>query len=61
MHRKPYLTLGCIIYSAAFLYYAYLAGIKDVHDEMVLSYVILISTLGLIIVDVMGDTMCVQR
>lgn len=61
MHRKPYLTLGCIIYSAAFLYYAYLAGIQDIHDEMILSYVILISTLGLIIVDVMGDTMCVQR
>lgn len=53
MHRKPYLALGALVYSASFLTYAIL-GIENV---MFLAICIFMGTLGLITMDVMCDTM----
>lgn len=57
MHRKPYLAFGSLLYSCAFMTYAFIGK----HDVALLSICIFIGTLGLIQMDVMADTMCVQR
>lgn len=57
MQRKPYLTMGALVYSFAFLTYAF-CGIDN---TPFLALCIFIGTLGLIMMDVMADTMCVQR
>lgn len=57
MQRKPYLTIGALLYSFAFITYA-VVGIDNI---AFLSVCIFIGTLGLIQMDVMADTMCVQR
>jgi uncharacterized membrane protein YfcA len=56
-HRIPYLAMGSLIYSSAFIGYA-LSGSDDV---VILAMTIFFGTLGLIQLDVMTDTMCVQR
>lgn len=57
MHRKPYLTFGALIYSAAFIFYA----VTPINNVVVLAICIFCGTIGLIQVDVMADTMCVER
>jgi hypothetical protein len=57
MQRKPYLTIGALLYSFAFMTY----GLMGVDSIVMLSLCIFIGTLGLIQMDVMADTMCVQR
>ena len=57
MQRKPYLAIGTVLYSFAFIAYA----ISGVDSVTFLALCIFIGTLGLIMVDVMADTMCVQR
>jgi hypothetical protein len=56
-HRKPYLVTGSLIYSSALLTYA-LCGI---HNAVFLAVCICVGTMGLIQMDVMADTMCVER
>lgn len=57
LHRKPYLLLGSLLYSFSFLAYAMVG-----QDNVVfLAICIFIGTLGLIQMDVMSDTMCVER
>ena len=60
MHRKPYLVAGVITYTVSWLYYAEVerAGAGSL---WMLSIVVFISTMGLIIIDVMADTMTVER
>lgn len=53
LHRKPYFTLGAIIYSLASFYYA----TSEVDDVVFLAISIFTSTLGMIMFDVMADTM----
>lgn len=57
MQRKPYLTIGAITYSLAFLTYS----LCNIDNTAFLALCIFLGTLGLIMVDVMADTMCVQR
>lgn len=57
MHRKPYLTAGAVLYSSVFLLYA-LAGVDHV---VFLAICMFVGTIGLIMMDVMCDTMCVER
>jgi hypothetical protein len=57
MHRKPYLTFGALLYSSAYISYALIGS----HNVVFLSACIFLGTVGLIQVDVMADTMCVQR
>lgn len=57
LHRKPYFTMGALINSIAFVLY----GILRVDDVHLLAASIFFGTLGLIQMDVMADTMCVQR
>lgn len=57
MHRKPYLTLGALMYSSAYLLYAML----QIHNVVWLACCVFVGTLGLIQMDVMADTMCVER
>lgn len=57
MQRKPYLTMGTLLYSFAFMTYSF-SGVDNVSF---LAICVFIGTLGLIMVDVMADTMCVQR
>lgn len=57
LHRKPYLAIGAIMYSTAFIAYSVLGK----HDVVLLSLSIFLGTIGLIQMDVMADTMCVQR
>lgn len=52
-HRKPYLTLGAMIYSASYVYFALVAD-KNV---MTLALATFIGTMGMIMMDVMADTM----
>jgi len=56
-HRKPYLTIGAIIYSSTSIIYSLLGW----HDVVFLCITTFIGTLGLIQLDVMADTMCVER
>ena len=57
MHRKPYLTMGTLLYSLAFILYSF-----SNHDSVVkLAMCIFFGTMGLIQLDVMADTMCVER
>lgn len=57
MHRKPYLTIGALVYSASFMVYS----ILEFHNVVFLAVCVFIGTLGLIQLDVMADTMCVER
>jgi MFS family permease len=57
MQRKPYLTIGALLYSFAFITY----GMCGINSTPFLALCIFVGTLGLIMVDVMADTMCVQR
>jgi hypothetical protein len=57
MHRKPYLTMGALIYSFAYFAYAWLGS----DNIVLLASCIFIGTLGLIEFDVMADTMVVER
>mmetsp|Transcript_17451 Transcript_17451/g.38704 ORF Transcript_17451/g.38704 Transcript_17451/m.38704 type:complete len:584 (+) Transcript_17451:166-1917(+) len=57
MQRKPYLAIGAVAYSLSFITYALIAT-----DSLaLLSACVFMGTLGLIQMDVMADTMCVQR
>lgn len=53
LHRKPYLTLGAIIYS----FFSVLYAISEKDDVVLLAGSLFISTLGMIMLDVMADTM----
>lgn len=57
MQRKPYLTIGALLYSFAFISY----GIAGEDNVVLLALCVFMGTLGLIQMDVMADTMCVQR
>lgn len=57
MHRKPYLSMGALIYSSSSILYA----VTDFDNILFLAATLFISTLGLICFDVMADTMCVER
>ncbi len=57
MHRKPYFCMGSLLFSLSFISY-YLNGKNNL---MLLAVCIFMGTLGLIQMDVMADTMCVQR
>ena len=57
MQRKPYLTIGALLYSIAFMTY----GIVGIDNITMLSICVFFGTLGLIQMDVMADTMSVQR
>lgn len=57
MHRKPYLAMGMTIYSASFLSYSVLA----LNNTFTLAICLFVGTMGLIQLDVMCDTMCVER
>lgn len=57
LNRKPYLAIGSILYSFSFMAYS----IVGKHDVTFLSICTFLGTLGLIQMDVMADTMCVQR
>jgi hypothetical protein len=53
MHRKPYLTAGAVLYSTVFLLYS-LSGVDHV---VFLAICMFVGTIGLIMMDVMCDTM----
>lgn len=57
MHRKPYLTFGAVLYSTMFILYSLVAT----HNILLLAISVFISTVGIIQMDVMADTMCVER
>ena len=57
MHRKPYFFLGCMLYSISFAMYSF----SGVHSAPMLAAAVFFGTLGLIMLDVMTDTMCVER
>jgi hypothetical protein len=57
MHRKPYVAIGALLYSSAFILYSFL----EMNSTTLLAICIFSGTIGLIILDVMADTMCVQR
>lgn len=52
-HRKPYLTLGALLYSFALICYS----LSGVHDVVILAISIFTATMGMIMMDVMADTM----
>ena len=56
-HRKPYLIMGFFLNAVAFIAYA-VAGVDDVN---LLALCLFLGTVGLIMMDVMCDTMCVER
>ena len=60
MNRKPYLIAGCLLYSASFILYG-LSAAQGVHNTAALSAAVFFGTMGLIMFDVMTDTMCVER
>eukprot|EP01035_Chromulina_nebulosa_P019522 gene19522-25419_t len=57
MHRKPYLTMGALLFSFSYITYA----LSPTHDIVLLAICIFIGTIGLIVLDVITDTMCVER
>lgn len=57
LHRKPYLIIGALLYSLSFMMYSWLG----IHNVVYLATSIFLGTVGLIVMDVMVDTMCVQR
>lgn len=57
MRRKPYFVFGALLYSFAFILYA----IANIDNVIYLSIAVFLGTLGLIMLDVMTDTMCVER
>jgi hypothetical protein len=52
-HRKPYLSIGALLYSVALISYA-LSGVEDV---VMLALALFTATMGMIMMDVMADTM----
>ena len=56
-HRKPYLVAGALIYSSAYIFYA----LSSINHVLFLAGCIFIGTIGLIQMDVMTDTMLVER
>lgn len=52
-HRKPYLSIGALLYSIALISYS-LSGAEDV---VILALAIFAATMGMIMMDVMADTM----
>ena len=56
-HRKPYLAIGAVVYSLAFMYY----GMSSIEHVVFLAASICLGTVGLIQMDVMTDTMLVER
>ena len=79
MHRKPYLTIGALLYSTAFILFSlvgkdsiiYLSlsiffgtlgrQYMELNQVYVQSNVCIFGCVGLIQMDVMADTMCVER
>ena len=59
-HRKPYLLIGTFVYAVSWLYYAQVEAM-GYGSLILLSSVTFVSTMGLITIDVMADTMCVER
>lgn len=57
LHRKPYLIGGCAIFSLSYVLYA----ISALHSAQALAAAVFFGTFGLILIDVMADTMCVER
>ena len=57
MHRKPYLVMGMLLYSSMYLAY----GWSRVDDFRMLCSCLFTATIGLIQMDVMADTMVVER
>ncbi len=57
LHRKPYLAIGGVLYSVVFLFYSLAAS----NNVAWLATCVFLSTLGIILMDVMADTMCVER
>ena len=57
MHRAPYFGIGAIVYSISFIAY----GLLGVNNVILLAFCVFVGTLGLIQMDVMADTMVVQR
>jgi len=57
MHRKPYLVFGMFLYSGMYMLYGF-AG-RD--SFQFLCFCVFFATLGLIMMDVMADTMVVER
>ena len=57
LHRKPYLTIGALIYSVASILYA----ISDEDNIIGLAVSLFIATLGMIMLDVMADTMVMSK
>ena len=56
-HRKPYLTIGALVFSAAFVSYA----LSAIDHIVWMAGCVFVGTMGLICMDVMADTMCVER
>ena len=57
MHRKPYLVMGMLLYSTSYLWY----GLSGIDDYRFLCLCVFLATIGLIQMDVMADTMVVER
>lgn len=57
MHRIPYLVLGACFYSLSFISY----GVIRQDNIVLLSGCIFLGTSGLILMDVIVDTLCVER
>ena len=60
LHRKPYLTIGSFITALAYLVYWYESKNGN-HNYKLLALCVFVGACGQIMVDVMCDTMCVQR
>jgi len=60
LHRKPYLTIGSFITALAYLVYWYESKNGN-HSYKLLALCVFVGACGQIMVDVMCDTMCVQR
>jgi len=56
-HRKPYLIMGSVLYSGAFILYSLIAS----ENLTLLAASLFLGTVGLIQMDVMTDTMVVER
>jgi hypothetical protein len=57
MHRKPYLLSGAALYSSIFVAY----GLSEQDSLPLLALTVFVGTLGIIQMDVMADTMVVER
>jgi MFS family permease len=57
MRRKPYFAIGTLLFSIAYISY----GVIGVHNVVLLAVTTFVGTIGMIMFDVMADTMCVER